>query len=98
MSSVVDHDVAVMSIFELQQEAKYTVSRHASYEISSCLEKNRKHIKATHKKFKYGLRGKHFEMHNQFKLSNQNILSEVLTSSKEYSQLEIRASFRLRIL
>ena len=64
MSSVVDHDVAVMSIFELQQEAKYTISRHASYEISSCLEKNRKHIEATHQKFKYGLRGTHIEMHN----------------------------------
>ena len=96
MSSVVDHDVAVMSIFELQQEAKYTISRHASYEISSCLKKI-KNILEQHTRSLNTTS----EVHTSkciTNLNSQNILSEVLTSSKEYSQLEIRASFRLRIL
>ena len=32
----VNHNIAIMTIFDLQQETKDTVGRHWSYEIASC--------------------------------------------------------------
>lgn len=44
VAGAVDHDVAVVSILELQQETEHAVSRHAANEVPPGLQSHQLHV------------------------------------------------------
>lgn len=39
VSNTIDHDISIVSVFDLQQITEHTISSHTSYKVASCCPK-----------------------------------------------------------